>query len=66
MWALIDFKTPEGQMWDWDPNICCSKHALAPLDQSLSNWLTDWLNDALPDGPYPHRESESANCVLRK
>ncbi|MGI5414021.1 SMI1/KNR4 family protein [Streptomyces chartreusis] len=36
MWALIDFRTADGQMWDWDPNLCCMEHALAPLGQSLA------------------------------
>ncbi|MGX1668108.1 hypothetical protein [Streptomyces sp. NPDC055400] len=56
MWALVDFRTADGQMGDWDPNLCCAEHAPAPLGQSLAEWLTDWLNGALPDGPYPHRE----------
>lgn len=62
MWTLIDFRTPDGQMWDWDPNLCCLPHALAPLEQSLAQLLTDWLHDVMPDGPYPHRELSSRDC----
>ncbi|WJY50240.1 SMI1/KNR4 family protein [Streptomyces chengbuensis] len=62
MWALIDFKTADGQMWDWDPNLCCKEHALAPLGQSLAGWLTDWLHGSMPDGSYPHRELSARNC----
>jgi hypothetical protein len=62
MWTLIDFGTTDGQMWDWDPNLCCLPHALAPLEQSLSQWLTDWLHGTMPDGPSPHRELSSRNC----
>ena len=62
MWTLIDFRTADGQMWDWDPNLCCLPHALAPLEQSLAQWLTDWLHDVMPDGPYPHRELSSREC----
>ncbi|MGW6900876.1 SMI1/KNR4 family protein [Streptomyces sp. NBC_01727] len=62
MWALIDFRTADGQMWDWDPNLCCKKHALAPLGQSLTEWLADWLQGTMPDGSYPHREPASQDC----
>lgn len=62
MWTLIDFRTADGQIWDWDPNLCCLPHALAPLEQSLAQWLTDWLHDVMPDGPYPHRELSSRDC----
>lgn len=65
MWALIDFRTADGQMWDWDPNLCCLPHALAPLEQSLAQWLADWLHDVMPDGPYPHRELSSRDCPDR-
>lgn len=65
MWALVDFKTADGQMWDWDPNLCCVDHALAPLGQSLAQWLTDWLHGAMPDGPYPHRELAAKDCPAR-
>ncbi|WP_326779178.1 SMI1/KNR4 family protein [Streptomyces sp. NBC_01445] len=66
MWALIDFRTADGQMWDWDPNFCCTEHALAPLGQSLAEWLTDWLNGTIPDGSYPHREVSSKDCSSRR
>lgn len=62
MWALIDFKTADGQMWDWDPSLCCGEHALAPLGQSLAQWLTDWLHGTMPDGSYPHREVTAKDC----
>ncbi len=62
MWALIDFRAEDGQMWDWDPNLCCMQHALAPLEQSLAQWLADWLHGTVPQGPYPQRESVSKNC----
>ncbi|MCQ4205668.1 SMI1/KNR4 family protein [Streptomyces longispororuber] len=65
MWALIDFRTADGQMWDWDPNLCCRAHALAPLSQSLAEWLTDWLNGAMPDGPYPNRVQVAQDCPAR-
>lgn len=65
MWALIDFKTVDGQMWDWDPNLCCTEHVLAPLGQSLAEWITDWLRGALPDGPYSQREFSGRNCAAR-
>ncbi|MFJ5639858.1 SMI1/KNR4 family protein [Streptomyces sp. NPDC093223] len=60
--ALIDFRTSDGQMWVWDPNLCCLPHAIGPLEQSLAQWLTDWLHDAMLDGPYPQRELSSREC----
>jgi hypothetical protein len=62
IWALVDFRTADGQMWDWDPNLCCVQHALAPLEQSLAQWLADWLHGTMPQGPYPQRESARRNC----
>jgi hypothetical protein len=62
MWAMIDFRTADGQMWDWDPNLCCLPHALAPLEQSLAQWLTDWMRDTMSQGPYPHRELATKDC----
>jgi hypothetical protein len=65
MWALIDVKTADGQMWDWDPNLCCTEHALAPLGLSLAEWITHWLRDTMPDGPCPQRELSGMNCAAR-
>ncbi|MFJ3671187.1 SMI1/KNR4 family protein [Streptomyces sp. NPDC090106] len=56
MWTLIDFRTADGQIWDWDPASCCTDHALAPLDQPLAQWLADWLRDTASDSSSPHRE----------
>ncbi|MFJ6000186.1 hypothetical protein [Streptomyces sp. NPDC092370] len=44
MWTLIEFRTADGQLWDWDPSLCCMQHALAPLGQPLAQWLTDWVH----------------------
>lgn len=65
MWALIDFRTEDGQIWDWNPNFCCVRHALAPLGQSLAQWLTDWLRGKAHAGPHPHRVLASADCRNR-
>ncbi|UNM15921.1 hypothetical protein J4032_34600 [Streptomyces formicae] len=65
MWAFIDCRTSDGQMWDWDPNLCCQGHALAPLEQTLAEWLTDWLRGTMPDGPYTHRELAARGCPAR-
>lgn len=62
MWALVDFRTADGPMWDWDPSLCCMRHALAPLEQSLAQWLADWLHGTTAQGPYPQRQSASKNC----
>lgn len=62
MWTLIDFRTADGQMWDWDPNLCCIRHAPAPIGQSLAQWLTDWLRGKAHEGPYPDRVSAASDC----
>jgi hypothetical protein len=62
MWTLIDFRTSDGQMWDWDPNLCCIRHAPAPLRQSLAQWLTDWLRGQAHAGPCPHRVPADSAC----
>jgi hypothetical protein len=30
IWSACDFQTPDGPMWGWDPNNCCTRHALFP------------------------------------
>jgi hypothetical protein len=63
MWTLIDFRSADGQMWDWDPNQCCIRHAAAPIGQSLSRWLTEWLQGAAHEGPYPLRAPADSECA---
>jgi hypothetical protein len=64
MWALIDFRTADGQMWDWDPNLCCTRHALAPIGQSFTQWLVDWLHGKAHEGPYDrHPRHFSSPCA---
>jgi hypothetical protein len=64
MWTLIDFRTADGRMWDWDPNLCCPRHALAPIGQSLTQWLIDWLRGKAHEGPYPrHPRDVAAPCT---
>ncbi|MEU0208353.1 SMI1/KNR4 family protein [Streptomyces canus] len=63
MWTLIDFRSADGQMWDWDPNQCCIRHAAAPIGQSLAQWLTEWLQGTARTGPYPLRAPADSDCV---
>ncbi|MER5790844.1 hypothetical protein [Streptomyces sp. NPDC001980] len=56
------FRTADGQMWDWDPNLCCIQHAPAPLGQSLAQWLTDWVCGKAHEGPYAHRAWDDSDC----
>ncbi|MFE6482208.1 SMI1/KNR4 family protein [Streptomyces sp. NPDC057757] len=62
MWTLIDFRTADGQMWDWDPNLCCIRHAPAPIGQSFAHWLTDWLHGKAHEGPYPRNALALSGC----
>jgi hypothetical protein len=66
MWTLIDFRTADGQMWDWDPNLCCVRHAPAPIGQSFAQWLTDWLQGKAHEGPYPKRVPITSGCRNRR
>jgi hypothetical protein len=50
MWTLLDCRHEQGQMWWWEEG---DRHKLR---LTLADWLTDWLNGALPDPPaYPDR-----------
>ncbi|MET7568144.1 SMI1/KNR4 family protein [Streptomyces sp. NPDC005492] len=58
IWSLVDFSTPEGRMWGWDPNARCPWHgeALFPEDFTLAERLQGWLDGdevfpAAPVGP---------------
>ncbi|MER5338482.1 hypothetical protein [Micromonospora sp. NPDC002717] len=55
IWSLVDFGTPEGRMWGWDPNVRCLEHALFPEDFTLAERLCGWLDgrDDFPEAPTP-------------
>lgn len=58
IWWHVDFSTPEGRMWGWDPHILCKQDRLFPERFTLAEWLTDWLqgNRTFPKPP------ETAGC----
>lgn len=37
IWSLVDYSTPEGRMWGWDPNARCPEHGHA-LFPKTSHW----------------------------
>lgn len=59
MWTLVDFTTPEGRIWDWDPYQCC---VLVPTTLSLKQWLAGWLDGRIEPGPYPHVRIHAEDC----
>ncbi|MGH1553531.1 SMI1/KNR4 family protein [Streptomyces sp. L7] len=59
MWTLIDFRTADGQMWDWDPNLCCLH---TPSPRSNSHWPSGsptGCTVSCPTGP-----THTANCPV--
>ncbi|GAA1389484.1 SMI1/KNR4 family protein [Kitasatospora putterlickiae] len=61
IWSLVDFGTPEGRMWGWDPHGSCPRHALFPEPFTLSERLTGWL-DGREDFPQPPDRPECPDC----
>ncbi|MFJ4680310.1 hypothetical protein [Kitasatospora sp. NPDC088783] len=55
IWSLVDYSTPEGRMWGWDPNVRCIEHALFPEEFTLTERLLGWLDgdDVFPEAPVP-------------
>jgi hypothetical protein len=56
IWSLVDYSTPEGRMWGWDPNGRSLQHALFPEDRTLTERLTGWLDgndEDFPQAPPP-------------
>ncbi|MGW2831624.1 hypothetical protein [Streptomyces sp. NPDC001286] len=53
VWRFVDFSTPEGRMWGWEPNARCEQHCLFPERFTLAQWMTDWLdgNRSFPEPP---------------
>ncbi|MGA5822317.1 hypothetical protein ACPC54_31160 [Kitasatospora sp. NPDC094028] len=55
IWSLVDFSTPAGRMWGWDPHGTCLPHSLFPERFTLADRLTGWLDgrEDFPDTPVP-------------
>jgi hypothetical protein len=47
IWSLVDYSTPEGRMWGWDPNQHCPDqgHALFSEDLTLAERLCGGWTD---------------------
>lgn len=63
IWSLVDYSTPEGRMWGWDPNALCPEHghALFPEDLTLAERLRGWL-DGREDFPKAPAGSYCPDC----
>ncbi|MGV9273826.1 DUF4240 domain-containing protein [Streptomyces griseosporeus] len=59
MWTMVDFRTPEGRIWDWDANDCCT---LTPTTLTLADWLKGWLEGWIIPGPYSELRVHPAGC----
>jgi hypothetical protein len=58
MWAMVDLRTEQGRIWDWDPGQSC---VLAPTTLSLAQWLQGWLEGRIVEGPHTeYRDRETA------
>ncbi len=53
IWSFVDFSTPEGRMWAWDPNQRCLRHALFPEPYTVAERLTGWLEGDTQAMPVP-------------
>jgi hypothetical protein len=55
IWSLVDYSTPDGRMWGWDPNARCLEHALFPEGITLAERLCGWLDEReeFPEAPTP-------------
>ncbi|MEU1436379.1 hypothetical protein ABZ438_20140 [Streptomyces sp. NPDC005786] len=63
IWSFVDFSTPEGRMWGWDPNQRCLRHALFPEDLALAQRLVGWLNGGEEDYPQPLPIADCVECA---
>ncbi|MER5481506.1 hypothetical protein ABT026_31715 [Streptomyces sp. NPDC002734] len=49
MWTLVDFRTSDGRVWEWDGNECCGK--LCPTTiTSVREYFAEGVAGRL-DGP---------------
>jgi hypothetical protein len=62
IWSLVDYSTPEGRMWGWDPSGCCLRHGLFPEDRTLAERLTGWLDGNDEDFPQPSAQTPPPTC----
>lgn len=62
IWSLVDFSTPEGRMWGWDPNARCPYHgeALFPEEFTLAERLQGWLGG---EAVFPAAPDASSYCT---
>lgn len=64
IWSFVDFASPEGRMWGWDPNVLrCSDHKLFPEDYTLAERLVGWLEGRDDEEFFP-RPSASIVCEV--
>jgi hypothetical protein len=54
IWSFVDFSSPEGRMWGWDPNVRrCPRHKLFREDATLAERLVDWLDGRDDEERFP-------------
>ncbi|MER7176464.1 SMI1/KNR4 family protein [Streptomyces mesophilus] len=52
IWNLVDFGSPDGAVWEHDPNRGCPAHAAFARGQSLAEWIAVWPGpDQAPPPP---------------
>jgi hypothetical protein len=60
IWSFVDYRTPQGRLWAFDPHTPGTQHTLFPEDLILAHRLVGWLHDdedfpeAPPRGDRPH------------
>jgi hypothetical protein len=63
IWSFVDYATPDGRMWAWDPNQRCPEHALFPEPCSLAERLTGWLDGDTETMPVPPPVEGCSGCA---
>ncbi|WP_194292802.1 DUF4240 domain-containing protein [Streptomyces smaragdinus] len=59
MWTVLDFGTPQGRIWDWDPHDCC---AFTPTTLAFADWIRGWLEGWIVPGSYRELRVHPASC----
>lgn len=60
IWNMVDFSSPGGEVWEWDPNQRCLRHAVFPRQQTLAQWIERWNGPDLAPDPPP---TDCAECL---